>query len=255
MTVTKQASAPVYLFLVGAVRAGPADEKNLSEMSIAPRPPALTSRPASYSPLNEPSNPESFPQILFFSACVAGLVVGARPEFWTVERDVVPNGMGAALGGDVDDALARLPLWSAGFDYDHGTGHGVGSFLGVHEGPQRIAKAPNSVPLEPGMIVSNEPGYYKEGEFGIRIENLVIVQPSEPRPGEECAMYAFETITLCPIDTDLIDVDLLDAAELDWLNDYHATVWQKLSPRLDGDDLAWLEQATQPIQPLGEQAA
>ena len=111
MTVTKQASAPVYLFLVGAVRAGPADENNLSETSIDPRPPALASRPASCSPLNEPSNPDSFPQILFFSACVAGLVVSARPEFWTVERDVVPDGMGAALGGNVDDVLAFDDTW------------------------------------------------------------------------------------------------------------------------------------------------
>ncbi|MGI9371847.1 MAG: aminopeptidase P family protein [Hyphomicrobiales bacterium] len=143
------------------------------------------------------------------------------------------------------DTLARLPLWQAGLDFDHGTGHGVGSYLSVHEGPQRIAKT-GTVPLEPGMILSNEPGYYKEGHFGIRIENLVIVTPSA-RAGEERDMLEFETITFTPIDTRPIDPALLDDEELLWLNAYHAEVLEKISPRLDGEDLAWLEQATKPI--------
>lgn len=144
------------------------------------------------------------------------------------------------------DTLARLALWEAGLDFDHGTGHGVGSFLSVHEGPQRIAKS-GSIPLEPGMIISNEPGYYKEGAFGIRIENLVIVHKTEKRPGEERDMYAFETITFTPIDTKVIDPDLLDDEERKWLNDYHAEVREKISPQLDGDVLAWLVRATEPI--------
>lgn len=141
------------------------------------------------------------------------------------------------------DTLARLSLWEAGLDFDHGTGHGVGSFLSVHEGPQRIAKT-GSVALEPGMILSNEPGYYKPGAFGIRIENLVIVSDSEKKPGEEREMYAFETITFCPIDTAPIAITLLDDQELAWLNSYHQQVRDKLSSGLAGDDLEWLVNAT-----------
>ena len=144
------------------------------------------------------------------------------------------------------DTLARLALWEAGLDFDHGTGHGVGSFLSVHEGPQRIAKT-GSVALEPGMIISNEPGYYKQGAFGIRIENLVIVSETPKAPGEEREMYAFETITFCPIDTSVIELSLLTDAELDWLNAYHAEVRTKLSTGLDGADLEWMVKATQPL--------
>lgn len=144
------------------------------------------------------------------------------------------------------DTLARLSLWDAGLDFDHGTGHGIGSFLSVHEGPQRIAKT-GSVPLEPGMIISNEPGYYKEGAFGIRIENLVIVTKSAAQPGEEREMYAFETITFCPIDTTPIAVELLDDDELAWLNAYHQEVRAKLSTDLTDSDLEWLNNATKKL--------
>src|SRR6266852_2557182 len=120
------------------------------------------------------------------------------------------------------DALARHSLWQAGLDYDHGTGHGVGSYLSVHEGPQRISKAPNAQPLLPGMIVSNEPGYYKTGAYGIRIENLVLVQPWDGPADRE--MLGFETLTLAPIDRNLIDTSLLDDDEIAWLDEYHARV-------------------------------
>ena len=145
------------------------------------------------------------------------------------------------------DILARLPLWEAGFDYDHGTGHGVGSFLGVHEGPQRIAKAPNSVALEPGMILSNEPGFYKEGAYGIRIENLEVVTAAEDITGGERPMLGFETLTMAPIHTGLIDTGMLSADERDWLNAYHAEVRKRLMPRFSGEIAAWLEQATEPL--------
>jgi Xaa-Pro aminopeptidase len=144
------------------------------------------------------------------------------------------------------DSLARYALWQAGLDYDHGTGHGVGSFLSVHEGPQRISKIPNRVALEPGMIVSNEPGYYKTGAYGIRIENLVTVI-EDPRPGDERPMLAFETLTLAPIDRNLVDKGLLTAPEIAWLDAYHARVREVLSPQLDAATAAWLGQATAPI--------
>ena len=148
--------------------------------------------------------------------------------------------------GSALDALARYALWQAGLDYDHGTGHGVGSFLSVHEGPQRISKTPNRVALEPGMIVSNEPGYYKTGAYGIRIENLVTVI-EDPRPGDERPMLAFETLTLAPIDRHLIDKKLLSAHEIDWLDAYHARVRGALSPQSDKETAAFLEAATKPI--------
>lgn len=143
------------------------------------------------------------------------------------------------------DALARRPLWDVGLDYDHGTGHGVGSYLAVHEGPQRIAKGSSDVPLEPGMILSNEPGYYKAGEYGIRIENLVLV--TELEGAGEREMYGFETLTFAPIDRNLVEPNLLSADELKWLNDYHAEVRANISPEVTGDTLAWLEAATAPI--------
>jgi Xaa-Pro aminopeptidase len=143
------------------------------------------------------------------------------------------------------DALARKPLWDIGIDYNHGTGHGIGSYLSVHEGPHRISKNPIAQPLLPGMIVSNEPGYYKEGAFGIRIENLVVVQPLE---GDfELDMLHFETLTLCPIDTALIEVKLLAAAERDWLNAYHARVRKVLTDFVAEETKPWLIEATKPI--------
>ncbi|WP_188259119.1 M24 family metallopeptidase [Azospirillum tabaci] len=148
------------------------------------------------------------------------------------------------------DTLARLPLWSVGLDYDHGTGHGVGSYLSVHEGPQRISKVPNSVALQPGMILSNEPGYYKTGAYGIRIENLIVVQPLD-LPMAERPMLGFEVLTLAPIDRNLVEPALLTQAEIAWLNAYHTQVRETLEPRLAGGaDAAvahWLRQATSPI--------
>jgi Xaa-Pro aminopeptidase len=144
------------------------------------------------------------------------------------------------------DALARRPLWDAGLDYDHGTGHGVGSFLSVHEGPQNIARR-ESPELEPGMILSNEPGYYRTGEYGIRIENLILVTEPEEIEGGERPMMRFETLTLAPYDRRLIDVSLLTATERDWIDAYHARVREALWPQLDGDALAWLEKATAPL--------
>jgi Xaa-Pro aminopeptidase len=143
------------------------------------------------------------------------------------------------------DSFARRALWQEGLDYDHGTGHGVGSYLGVHEGPQRISKAPNTQPLLPGMIISNEPGYYKTGAYGIRIENLVAVQPSED--GSERPMLCFETLTLAPIDRTLIDCDLLDDAEIAWLDAYHARVRETIGPLVDRDTVQWLTAATAPL--------
>jgi Xaa-Pro aminopeptidase len=144
------------------------------------------------------------------------------------------------------DALARLALWQAGLDYDHGTGHGVGSYLGVHEGPQRISKLPNRVPLEIGMIVSNEPGYYKTGAYGIRIENLVTVVAVEI-PGAERPMLGFETLTLAPIDRALVEPSLLGADEIAWLDAYHAKVRETLTPLVDAATAAWLAAATRPL--------
>ena len=143
------------------------------------------------------------------------------------------------------DAFARRGLWQAGLDYDHGTGHGVGSYLGVHEGPQRISKASSTQPLLPGMIVSNEPGYYKTGAYGIRIENLVLVQPSNGSAERE--MLGFETLTLAPIDRNLIEPSLLDDEEIAWLNAYHAHVREVLTPLVDPATARWLADATAPI--------
>ncbi|MFD1696506.1 aminopeptidase P family protein [Roseibium aestuarii] len=144
------------------------------------------------------------------------------------------------------DVLARIALWKAGLDYDHGTGHGVGSYLSVHEGPQRIAKT-GVVPLEPGMILSNEPGYYPAGEYGIRLENLEIVTGPGPIEGGERAMLGFETLTLAPFDRRLIDVDLLTAEERRWVDAYHARVLDELAPLLADPILTWLEEATLPL--------
>ena len=145
------------------------------------------------------------------------------------------------------DAIARHPLWQAGLDYDHGTGHGVGAFLGVHEGPQRISKTPNTVALEPGMIVSNEPGYYKEGEYGIRIENLQYVTEAEAIPSGERPMLGFHTLTLAPLHRDLIDVEMLTRAERQYVDAYHARVLEEIGPELDGEIADWLSEACAPL--------
>lgn len=144
------------------------------------------------------------------------------------------------------DAFARRALWEKGLDYDHGTGHGVGSFLSVHEGPQSISRRGMAV-LEPGMIISNEPGYYKEGAYGIRLENLVLVTEFEKIPGSDREMMGFETLTLAPFDRRLIDIDLLNTSEIEWLNAYHVRVREEIGPELSPDDQAWLEAATAPI--------
>lgn len=147
------------------------------------------------------------------------------------------------------DVLARQFLWREGYDFDHGTGHGVGAFLSVHEGPQRISKAYNAVALQPGMIVSNEPGYYRDGAdgaFGIRCENLVLVQPAS-EADQEVPMLAFETLSLAPFDRRLIDLELLDDGERAWLDQYHSRVREALSPLLGPVEQRWLAQATAPL--------
>ncbi|MCP5366544.1 MAG: aminopeptidase P family protein [Hyphomicrobiales bacterium] len=149
-------------------------------------------------------------------------------------------------GGQLD-ALARQHLWRAGLDFDHGTGHGVGSYLSVHEGPQRISKLPNKVALEPGMVISNEPGYYKTGAYGIRIENLVTVVPLPAPEGAERPLLGFETLTLAPIDRQLVEPGLLDDGERAWLNAYHARVRDALLPGLDVSDGDWLRAVTEPV--------
>lgn len=148
-------------------------------------------------------------------------------------------------GQDID-VLARIALWKHGFDYGHGTGHGVGSYLSVHEGPQNISKR-GVQELLPGMILSNEPGYYKPGSFGIRIENLIVVQEAETPQGGDLPVMSFETLTFCPIDRRLIDKSLLTEEELNWLHDYHLSVREKLSEHLDEAALKWLQAATEPL--------
>lgn len=149
---------------------------------------------------------------------------------------------GAAL-----DSFARRSLWDVGLDYDHGTGHGVGSYLSVHEGPQNISKRPVAQALKPGMIVSNEPGYYKAGEYGIRIENLIVVRELPLAAGGDRKMMEFETITLSPIDLNLVEASLLTADERDWLNTYHARVRETLTALLNDETRTWLETATRAI--------
>jgi Xaa-Pro aminopeptidase len=149
--------------------------------------------------------------------------------------------------GQALDVLARRSLWDAGLDYDHGTGHGVGSYLSVHEGPQNISKRPIQQPLKSGMICSNEPGYYKTGEYGIRIENLIVVTDAKDVPNGERRMMEFETITLAPIDRYLVEPKLLSPAEKEWLNAYHARVRDTLAPNVDDETRVWLKEATQPI--------
>jgi Xaa-Pro aminopeptidase len=170
-----------------------------------------------------------------FTRVLQGMIAISRARF--------PRGI---AGGHLD-ALARYPLWLAGLDYDHGTGHGVGSFLSVHEGPQRLSRV-SQVPLAEGMILSNEPGYYREGAFGIRIENLVVVRKDTPPPGGEARDWlGFETLTLVPIDRRLILPDLLTQGERDWLNAYHARVQAEISDLLTISAREWLVAACAPI--------
>ncbi|SLN50729.1 Aminopeptidase [Roseivivax jejudonensis] len=173
-----------------------------------------------------------------------------RADFTRVLRGMIamsrlrwPEGL---AGRDLD-AVARLPLWEAGRDYAHGTGHGVGAYLSVHEGPQRLARS-GTVPLEPGMILSNEPGFYREGAYGIRIENLVVVQEAPELPGATIpSMLTFETLTYVPIDRRLIVPEMLSPAERDWLDAYHATCHARLSPHLDAAAREWLDAACAPL--------
>jgi Xaa-Pro aminopeptidase len=168
-----------------------------------------------------------------YTRVLQGMIAISRVRF--------PKGL---AGRDID-ALARYPLWLAGQDYDHGTGHGVGAFLSVHEGPQRISRL-SDVPLDPGMILSNEPGYYREGAFGIRLENLIVVEPAPPL-GDNRQQLAFETLTWVPFDRRLILPDRLSPGDRHWLNAYHAAVKEKLATRLSGPTLDWLADACAPI--------
>ncbi len=169
-----------------------------------------------------------------FTRVLKGMIAISRLRF--------PQG---TRGADID-AFARHALWQAGLDYAHGTGHGVGSYLSVHEGPQRIAKT-GTQKLEAGMILSNEPGYYKPGAYGIRLENLIVVEPAAPLAGGEIPMHGFETLTLAPLDRRLIDKELLDEGERAWLDSYHARVLSEIGPMVEEDVRAWLEQATAPL--------
>ena len=167
-----------------------------------------------------------------YTRVLQGMIAISRARF--------PRG----LAGAHIDALARAPLWAEGMDYDHGTGHGVGAGLSVHEGPVRISRV-SDIPLRPGMILSNEPGYYREGEYGIRIENLIVVEPAESPDGRD--MLGFETLTFCPIDRRMIDVALMSPAEIDWLDAYHAQVRKLIGPLVAPEVQGWLEAATQPL--------
>jgi Xaa-Pro aminopeptidase len=152
----------------------------------------------------------------------------------------------AGVRGAELDAVARLALWKAGVDYAHGTGHGVGSYLSVHEGSQRLSKTGTEKLLE-GMILSNEPGYYKPGSYGIRLENLIIVTPAVNLPDGDIAMHGFETLTLAPFDKRLLRTSLLTRDELHWLDEYHQRVLREIGPMVGGEVLAWLEKATTPL--------
>jgi Xaa-Pro aminopeptidase len=171
-----------------------------------------------------------------FTRVLAGMIAMSRLRW--------PQGL---AGRDIE-AIGRLPLWMAGQDFDHGLGHGVGAYLSVHEGPQRLSKI-STVPLMPGMILSNEPGYYREGAFGIRLENLLVVRPAADLPGGDAhrKMLHWETLSFAPIDTRLIIADMLDSAARDWLNAYHRDVAEKIGPRLSPEAKLWLDAATAPI--------
>lgn len=171
-----------------------------------------------------------------FTRVLAGMIAMSRLR-WPV-----------GLAGCHIEAIGRMPLWLAGQDFDHGLGHGVGAYLSVHEGPQRLSRI-SQVPLQAGMILSNEPGYYREGAFGIRIENLLVVRMAPALAGgdDHRAMLHWETLSFAPIDRRLIDVSLLDAEALDWLNSYHALVAEKIGPRVSPETKLWLDDATAPL--------
>jgi len=163
---------------------------------------------------------------------------------------VFPQG----VAGPHLDAFARAALWRAGLDYDHGTGHGVGSYLSVHEGPVSLSRAAKPVPIASGMILSDEPGYYAPGRYGIRLENLLLVQPAD-LPDAQKPFLRFETLTLAPFDRRLIARDLLNAEEAAWLDAYHARVAASVGPRLDPAARAWLAAACAPTAPTAATAA
>ena len=152
------------------------------------------------------------------------------------------------LAGRDIEAIGRAPLWYAHQDFDHALGHGVGAYLSVHEGPQRLSKV-STVPLQAGMILSNEPGYYREGAFGIRIENLLVCETATPLEGGDAHrnMLCWRTLTFAPIDRRLIMPDLLDVPSRTWLNDYHAQVLDLIAPRVSDAAASWLKQATAPV--------
>jgi Xaa-Pro aminopeptidase len=170
-----------------------------------------------------------------YTRVLQGMVAISRARF--------PRG----VAGCHIDALARYPLWLASMDFDHGTGHGVGAFLSVHEGPQRLSRV-SDVPLDPGMILSNEPGYYREGAFGIRLENLIVVTVAPALPGGDAReQLCFETLTFVPLDRRLILTDELARGERDWLDAYHATVLARIGPRVSAPALDWLRAACAPL--------
>ena len=154
----------------------------------------------------------------------------------------------AGLAGCHIEAIGRMPLWLAGQDFDHGLGHGVGAYLSVHEGPQRLSRI-SQVPLQPGMILSNEPGYYREGGFGIRLENLLVVQDAPALPGGDAhrAMLDWRTLAFAPIDRRLIVAEMLDSDARAWLDDYHAQVATNIGPRVTPAAKRWLDAATAPL--------
>ncbi|MGJ8616487.1 MAG: aminopeptidase P family protein [Sulfitobacter sp.] len=171
-----------------------------------------------------------------FTRVLAGMIAMSRLRW--------PQGL---AGRDIE-MIGRMPLWMAGQDFDHGLGHGVGAYLSVHEGPQRLSKI-SHVPLMAGMILSNEPGYYREGAFGIRIENLLVVRDAPDLPGGDAhrKMLEWQTLSFAPIDRRLVVSDMLDPVARDWLNDYHADVAQKIGPRLSPEAKLWLDTATAPL--------
>lgn len=171
-----------------------------------------------------------------FTRVLAGMIAMSRLR-WPV-----------GIAGSHIEAVGRMPLWLAGQDFDHGLGHGVGAYLSVHEGPQRLSRL-SHVPLRPGMILSNEPGYYREGAFGIRIENLLVVRPAPALPGgdDHRQMLHWETLSFAPIDRRLIDIGLLDRDAISWLNTYHADVAEKIGPRVSPVTKLWLDAATAPL--------
>lgn len=171
-----------------------------------------------------------------FTRVLAGMIAMSRLRW--------PKG----LAGAHIEAVGRMPLWLAGQDFDHGLGHGVGAYLSVHEGPQRLSRV-SQIPLEPGMILSNEPGYYREGAFGIRLENLLVVQQADPLPGGDAHrdMLDWRTLAFTPIDRSLVVAEQLDPAARNWLNAYHAETLEKIGPRVSPEAKAWLSAACAPI--------